>query len=85
MLKYKIPQIVTLIRNEIDSKKIVKTESLNLFIIINLIYNSVFTYIFPKVFARHVSGIAPDVLWTRKNLLTHDLCYKCVIYKRKRS
>ncbi len=46
MLKYKIPQIVTLI---------------------------------------HVSGIAPDVLWTRKNLLTHDLCYKCVIYKRKRS
>ena len=21
----------------------------------------------------------------RKNLLTHDLCYKCVIYKRKRS
>ena len=28
---------------------------------------------------------APQMLKAYKNLLTHDLCYKCVIYKRKRS
>jgi len=27
----------------------------------------------------------PQVFTLTQNLLTHDLCYKCVIYKRKRS